>query len=119
MVIDENKKKDSFIQTFIMSKKLPQNDREFLAAFLKEYEISVTGKNLNEKLQSESQELEKLACYNFNLMKEIAEMKEKLLLYEAISLENSELRESMEIESPLKKKKKVSKSMSMNQVETP
>ena len=43
-----------------------------MAAFLKEYEICVTGKNITERLQSESQELQKLSLYNFNLMKEIA-----------------------------------------------
>jgi hypothetical protein len=39
------------------------------------------GKEISEKLQTESQELQKLSKYNFNLMKEIAEMKEKLLMY--------------------------------------
>lgn len=52
-----------------MGKKLPTTEREFIAAFLKEYEICVTGKNITEKLQSESQELEKLTIFNFNLMK--------------------------------------------------
>ena len=113
MVIDENKKKDAFIQTFIMGKKLPQSDREFITSFMKEYEITMTAKNINEKLQSESQELEKLAAYNFNLMKEIADMKERMLLYEAISVDiESELRESMEFDTPLKKKR-ISKAQSM------
>ena len=57
IVIDENKKKDSFIQTYIMGRKLPQNEKEFISTFLREYEITVTGKNISEKLQTESQEL--------------------------------------------------------------
>lgn len=52
-----------------MGKKLPTGQRQFVTAFLKEYEICVTGKNISEKLQSESQELEKLTLFNFNLMK--------------------------------------------------
>ena len=52
IVIDENRKKDSFIQTYIMGRKLPQNEKEFVTAFLKEYEITVTGKNISEKLQT-------------------------------------------------------------------
>jgi len=33
-----------------------------------------------------------MAAYNFNLMKEIAEMKEKLLMYEAISVDTNEIK---------------------------
>lgn len=52
LVIDENKKKDAFIQAYIMGKKLPNNEKEFVTVFLKEYEITVTGKKINEKLQN-------------------------------------------------------------------
>lgn len=38
-----------------MGKKLPTSEKEFVTAFLKEYEITVTGKRINEKLQNESQ----------------------------------------------------------------
>jgi hypothetical protein len=55
LVVDENKKKDSFIQTYIIGKRLPTNERELVTAFLKQYELSVTGKDLTERLQSESQ----------------------------------------------------------------
>ena len=117
MVIEENRKKDCFIQTFIMGKKLPQNEREFVAAFLREYEIVVTGKHITDKLQSESQELEKLASYNFNLMKEVAEMKEKMLMYEATSIDqDSEMRDSMELESPIRSKR-LNKSQSISYAE--
>ena len=100
-----------------MGKKLPQNEREFVAAFLREYEIVVTGKHITDKLQSESQELEKLACYNFNLMKEGAEMKEKMLMYEATSIDqDSEMRDSMELESPIRSKR-LNKSQSISYTE--
>ncbi len=77
-----------------MGKRLPTNERQMVATFMKEFEICFTGKQLSEKLQSESQELQKMAAYNFNLMKEIAEMKEKLLMYEAISIDTNEIKQN-------------------------
>jgi hypothetical protein len=52
LVVDENKKKDNFIQTYIIGKRLPTSERELVTAFLKQYELSVTGKDLSERLQS-------------------------------------------------------------------
>lgn len=37
LVIEENKKKDSFIQSYIMGKKLPQTEKEFIIEFVKQY----------------------------------------------------------------------------------
>ena len=47
IVIEENKKKDTFIQKYVIGKKLPAEDRDFVLNFLKEYEIVITGKNLS------------------------------------------------------------------------
>lgn len=43
-----------------------------------------------------------MAAYNFNLMKEVAGMKERLLLYEATSIDNSErdLNSLADVDSP-------------------
>lgn len=51
---------------------------------MKQYEICVNGKSINEKLRADSQELEKMAAYNYRLLKDLAEMKEKMLLYETM-----------------------------------
>ena len=54
-VIEETKKKDSFIQTYIMGKKLPQKDQDFVREFVKQYELKMgSSKTLNEKFQDES-----------------------------------------------------------------
>jgi len=58
-----------------MGKKLPQGDKEFVAEFIKQYEILLNGKAINEKLKADSQELEKIATYNYRLLKDMAEMK--------------------------------------------
>lgn len=47
LVIEENKKKDSFIQTYIMGKKLPQKEKQLVVEFIKQYEISLNGKSIN------------------------------------------------------------------------
>ena len=57
LVIEENKKKDSFIQTYIMGKKLPQGDKEFVTEFVRSYEITLNGRDINEKLRADSHEL--------------------------------------------------------------
>lgn len=69
MLIDENKKKDGFIQNYVMSRKIPTNEKEIVNDFLKNYEIYVTSKNISEKLMQESEEIERLAKYNTNLLK--------------------------------------------------
>ena len=88
MVIEESKKKDMFIQQSIIGKKISQEDKEFVMKFLKQYETCLDGRSLSEKINLESQEIDKLTAYNFTLLKEIAELKEKLLIYEAISADN-------------------------------
>lgn len=37
LVIEENKKKDTFIQTYIVGKKLMQSDKDLVTNFIKQY----------------------------------------------------------------------------------
>jgi hypothetical protein len=94
LVIEENRKKDAFIQSYIMGKKLPTNEKDFISEFIKQYGIQLSGKFINEKLRADSHELEKMATYNYNLLKDLAEIKEKMLLYETMDSDAISLYES-------------------------
>ena len=37
-----------------MGKKLPQNDKDFVTEFIKQYEIQLSGKQVNDKLRADS-----------------------------------------------------------------
>lgn len=52
IIIEENKKKDSFIQSFIMGKKLSQNDKEVVADFIKQYEIVMGSRDITDRLMN-------------------------------------------------------------------
>lgn len=54
ILIEENKKKDQFIQNFIIGKRLAQNEKDLLADFMKQYEIAVVSKDLVERLAAET-----------------------------------------------------------------
>lgn len=64
-----------------MGKKLPQTEKDFLIEFTKGYELCLNGSQINQKLRADCQEIEKMAAFNYKLLKDMAEMKEKILLY--------------------------------------
>ena len=87
LVIDENKKKDSFIQTYIVSKKLVQSDKDIVANFIKQYQITIGTNDICERLSAETKEIEQLTNYNRILLKEISNLKDRIVQYEAIDEE--------------------------------
>ena len=46
LVIEESRKKDSFIQTYIVNKKLLQNDKDIVVNFIKQYQITLGGSDI-------------------------------------------------------------------------
>lgn len=79
--IEENKKKDQFIQNFIIGKRLAQDEKEVLADFMKQYEIAVVSKDLVERLTTESKTIAELEKSNAGLLREVATLKEKLFMF--------------------------------------
>jgi hypothetical protein len=58
---------------------------------MKQYEIALEGKDIVDRLMTESKTIENLHKYNENLLKEVAELKEKLILFEAIDVDKISL----------------------------
>lgn len=87
LVIEESRKKDSFIQNYIINKKLLQNDKDIVEKFIKQYQITIGSCDIVERLSAETKEIEQITNYNRILLKEIAHLKEKILEYEAIDEE--------------------------------
>ena len=57
MVIEENRKKDSFIQTYIVGKKLLQSDKDIVANFLHHYQLTLGSSDIVERLSAEAKEI--------------------------------------------------------------
>ena len=87
LVIEESRKKDSFIQTYIVNKKLLQSDKDIVVKFIKQYQISIGSSDIVERLSAETKEIDQITNYNRILLKEIAHLKEKIMEYEAIDEE--------------------------------
>jgi len=79
LVIEESRKKDSFIQNYIINKKLLQNDKDIVEKFIKQYQITIGSSDIVERLSAETKEIEQITNYNRILLKEIAQLKEKIL----------------------------------------
>ncbi len=60
ILIEQNKKKDQFIQNFIIGKKISQSQKEILGDFMKQYEISISSKDIMQKLTTESTIIQRL-----------------------------------------------------------
>ena len=93
--IEENKKKDQFIQNFIIGKRLSQDERQVLADFMKQYEIAVVSKDLVERLMTEARTIAELERSNAALLREVATLKEKLFLFESMDADKVSLYESI------------------------
>ena len=94
LLLEENRKKDSFIQNFMMGKKLKGQDKELVTSFIKEYGIAMESKDITEKLQIEHAQIEELEKYNKTLIKEISNMRQRILMYEVIDDEKVSLYDS-------------------------
>lgn len=62
--------------------------------FIKQYSIFIGSKDIIEKLMSDYGEIERLNKYNSLLLKEIALLKEKLILYEVLDVDKVSIYES-------------------------
>lgn len=69
LVIEESHKKDSFIQNYIVSKKLVQGDKDIVTKFIKLYQITVGSSDIVQRLGVETKEIEQLNNYNRILLK--------------------------------------------------
>jgi hypothetical protein len=52
-----------------MGKKLPQNEKDLITEFIKQYEITLGSADIIVRLQTDGQEIEKLNIFNYNLLK--------------------------------------------------
>lgn len=71
---DENKKKDGFIQTYIIGKKLSQDDRFMLKEFFEQYNLDFPREGLLEALSSDQKLIIQLEADNLRLQQQIQAM---------------------------------------------
>jgi hypothetical protein len=74
-LVDDSKKKDEFIQKYVMGKKLSPEDKFNAQLFFKQYEILVPHANMKTKYEEELRLIDQLQMNNRILTRELAALK--------------------------------------------